>query len=93
MTEDEPVAVPGQLPLFGDDAPPPLSDARGAPVYSRFKPANPRTGCDDCRERLHTLGIARAPFPNPARWRRTDKAGDTLLLCHEHKAARREAER
>lgn len=89
MTDD---AVPGQLPLFAGAKPAaPPRRARAAQVsYARFKPAQ-RTSCDDCRTRLHQLGVARAPFPRPARWRRTAPDTTTTVLCDACKNERKGA--
>lgn len=58
---------------------PPLFDMAGEPkpTWARYQ-AERRT-CDKCRQRLHTLGVARASFPSPARWIRTSAGVDSYL--------------
>jgi hypothetical protein len=87
--------VPGQLalPLDGLAEPPAAPQGKRRKVtYTRIRPAQ-RTSCEDCRRALHRDGIARAPLPRPARWRRTDPSGETDLLCQPCKKSRTEAER
>lgn len=86
-----------QLPLFAAPAAPPRPAPKLAaksaerPSYARYAPVH-RVVCDDCVRLVHQLGVLNAPVPAGARW--TRRAGDDLdRLCHEHKAAREEAER
>lgn len=83
-----------QLALFTDPGPPPLAPRRmtsppQAARYARFKPRT-RTLCDDCTAEIHRLGVALAPYPNRAAWRRTDVDGTVRLICHRHRDERRE---
>jgi hypothetical protein len=61
-----------QLPLF---------DAATVtrPTWAKYPARAARRNCDDCRDRLHQLGVARAPFPRPARWIRTADGVDRYL--------------
>jgi len=65
---------------------PKLRAPAAKPSYAKIKPVH-RTLCGDCTSEIHRLGIGRAPFPRPARWRRTH-LGESLLLCNLHKEAR-----
>lgn len=79
-----------QPPLFGDpdpEQPPGLPRA----IWSPYRPLE-RHSCDRCRRRLHELGVARAPFPRPAKWARTTPAG-TEYLCQHCAAELRKQER
>jgi hypothetical protein len=80
-----------QPPLFGppDPEPPP---AQPRVTWARYRPLE-RHGCDRCRARLVELGIARAPFPRPARWARTTTTGGTTYLCQPCAADLRKQER
>lgn len=85
----------GQLPLFTHPAaPPPQRPAAtaGGVRYSRRGKTAPHRLCDDCTREIHVLGVARAPFPRPARWTRTTPDGDSRLLCDGHRAQRKEEE-
>lgn len=43
--------------------------------------------CEQCCRDIHVLGVARAPYPRPSRWRVID--GEVVeRLCEAHKVAR-----
>lgn len=71
-------------PLFELVTPPPLPPMR----YQRFGARGAKwkawTGahrpCDDCVQRIHDLGVASAPLPAGASWRRKGPNGE-LFLC------------
>jgi hypothetical protein len=87
-----------QLPLFYEPAAPEPPKPRRRPIepdaarYQRFKPKR-RTLCMDCIRDIHERGIAVAPLPQVASWRRVTGNGDVDLLCDKHRRVRSEAGR
>ncbi len=79
-----------QPPLFDlpdAERPAPRMAAPSRVVYARYRPAQ-RELCGDCIRDIHARGIAVAPPPMSARWRRSDGGPIALHLCERHKNER-----
>ncbi len=50
--------------------------------YTAYKGAH--KACDECVMLIHQKGVANAPLPGPARFKRTGPNGETVL-CNAHK--------
>lgn len=88
----------GTLPMFPEPDPPEVtlysdvSSGYGPIRYAKYKqPKTRRVKCDDCLAALVAAG-GNGPASHPAAFRRTQQGANTLLLCHLHKQARKEAE-
>lgn len=89
-----------QPPLF-DMAPVRAPRRRRPPAagvrYEQYHPGRHRRLCDDCIADIHARGVAAAPLPARARWRRRAEGEDAgppvLLLCEPHKERRIDAGR
>jgi hypothetical protein len=84
--------------MFPEPDPPPVelysdvSSGYGPIRYTKYKqPKTRKEKCDDCLAHLVATN-GNAPATNPAAFRRTQAGANTLLLCHTHKQARKEAE-
>lgn len=76
----------GQGELFPDPRPArqvrvPLARATG---WRRYTPSR-RVLCDLCVRDIDTRGWLVAPAAMPARWRRVDNVGESIVVCHQHK--------
>jgi hypothetical protein len=71
-----------QLPLPDMPVPPPAALRRPAGVRLA-KHRGAHRVCDECVRLIHALGMERAPYPAPARWRAVLEDFDGYL-CYAH---------
>lgn len=94
MSDDEPTT--DELTLFPEPTRKPrpvpkmATSSADKPRYTRYRAAERRL-CDDCVHLVHEMGVAVAPFPNVAVWRRS-AGGLLIFLCSEHRQARADSE-
>lgn len=79
------IMQPGLFPIAGP--PPPRKKPADGITYTRVHNAK-RVLCGDCVEAIHLLGMAVAPAPKAALWRRTRAGEPTADLCTAHKDSR-----
>lgn len=71
-------------PLPGMPVPPPR-EVKASPAGERLsRYCGRRRLCDLCVRAIHRLGVGKAPYPQPAKWRATSGNFDTYL-CYAHK--------